>query len=116
MTPTPKLRWTPHPVLALPTREHFLAAIGETDESARANGEAFVAAADAVSASVSRLYAGVEVPKSDFTVKALWGSRRTHPGTARRRSARVQQGLAAARDLRTFYSPRSARSPIAAPS
>jgi hypothetical protein len=61
-------------MLALPSREHFLAAIGETDASARANGEAFVAAADAVSASVSRLYAGVDVPKSDFTVKALWGS------------------------------------------
>jgi hypothetical protein len=43
------------------------------EESALIHGDGFIEAADAIVEAVDALYAGVEMPKSDFTVKNLWG-------------------------------------------
>lgn len=59
-------------MLGLPSREAFFTSIGETDETARVHADGFTAAADAIVAAVEKLYAGVDMPKSDFTVKSLW--------------------------------------------
>jgi len=61
-------------MLGLPSREHFLKSIGETEESAIEHAEGFTAAADALVSAIENLYQGVEMPKSDFTVKSLWHS------------------------------------------
>ncbi|PSC72987.1 glycolipid transfer [Micractinium conductrix] len=50
-------------MMALPSREHFLASIGETEESARLHGEPFVAAAHKLVGLIEALYAGVEMPR-----------------------------------------------------
>ena len=60
-------------MLGLPSRDHFLKSIGETEESAKIHGDGFIEAADAIVASIEQLYVGVEMPKSDFTMKSLWG-------------------------------------------
>lgn len=60
-------------MLGLPSREHFLKSIGETEESAKVHGEGFIEAADNIVEAIERLYTGVEMPKSDFTMKSLWG-------------------------------------------
>lgn len=59
-------------MLALPTRETFLASIGETEESARHHADGFVAAAHKLVGQIERLYEGVEMPRSDFSMSALW--------------------------------------------
>lgn len=59
-------------MMALPTREQFLASIGETEESAMQHYEGFVSAAHALVAMIEKLYAGVEMPRSDFSVSSLW--------------------------------------------
>jgi hypothetical protein len=59
-------------MLGLPSREHFFSSIGETDETAKAHAEGFTKAADAIVATVDKLYDGVEMPRSDFNVKNLW--------------------------------------------
>lgn len=60
-------------MLGLPSREHFLSSIGETEESARGHAEAFVAAADKLVAEIEKLFVGIDMPRSDFTVAHLWG-------------------------------------------
>jgi hypothetical protein len=60
-------------MLGLPSREHFFQSIGETDASAAEHARGFTVAADALVAAIEKLYKGVEMPRSDFTVKALWG-------------------------------------------
>lgn len=42
------------------------------EESARSHGDGFTAAADAIVAAIQSLYDGVQMPRSDFTVSALW--------------------------------------------
>ncbi|KAL4433930.1 hypothetical protein ABPG75_000371 [Micractinium tetrahymenae] len=59
-------------MMALPTREHFLASIGETEESARQHAEGFVDAAHKLVGLVEKLYEGVEMPRSDFSMSSLW--------------------------------------------
>ena len=59
-------------MLGLPSRENFVASIGETEDTARAHADGFTAAADAIVAAVNTLYVGIEMPRSDFTVKSLW--------------------------------------------
>ena len=59
-------------MLGLPSREHFLKSIGETEESAKEHAVNFTTAADAIVASIEKLYDGVTMPRSDFSVKALW--------------------------------------------
>ena len=59
-------------MMGLPSREGFMKSIGETEESAVEHADAFTAAADAIVAAIERLYLGVEMPRSDFSVKALW--------------------------------------------
>lgn len=58
--------------LGLPSRDAFFQSIGETPESAREHANGFTIAADAIVAAVERLYDGVEMPQSDFSVKSLW--------------------------------------------
>jgi hypothetical protein len=59
-------------MMALPSRDHFLASIGETEESARSHAEGFVDAAHKLVGMIDKLYAGVEMPRSDFSVGSLW--------------------------------------------
>lgn len=59
-------------MMALPTREHFLASIGETEDSARHHAEGFVVAAHKLVGMIEKLYDGVEMPRSDFSVASLW--------------------------------------------
>jgi subtilase family serine protease len=59
-------------MIGLPSREHFLKSIGETEESARIHGDGFIEAADAIVESINSLYSGIEMPKSDFSMKSLW--------------------------------------------
>jgi len=59
-------------MLGLPSRETFFSSIGETDETAKAHADGFTKAADGIVAAVDKLYAGVEMPRSDFNVKNLW--------------------------------------------
>jgi len=42
-------------------------------ESAASHAIGFTAAADAIVAAIEKLYEGMVMPKSDFTVKSLWG-------------------------------------------
>lgn len=42
------------------------------EESAIKHADGFTAAADALVAAIEKLYAGIEMPRSDFSVKALW--------------------------------------------
>ena len=60
-------------MLGLPTREHFFKSIGETEESAKKHGDGFIEAADRIVEAIETLYTGVQMPKSDFTMKSLWG-------------------------------------------
>ena len=59
-------------MLGLPSRDAFFTSIGETEESAERHAKGFTEAADALVASILKLYDGVKIPKSDFTVKSLW--------------------------------------------
>lgn len=59
-------------MLGLPSRDAFFQSIGETSESAQEHANGFTVAADAIVAAIERLYDGVEMPRSDFTVKSLW--------------------------------------------
>lgn len=59
-------------MMALPTREHFLASIGETEVSSRQHAVGFVVAAHQMVAHIEKLYEGVEIPRSDFSISALW--------------------------------------------
>ncbi len=59
-------------MLGLPSRETFLTSIGESEESAIQHADGFTVAADAIVAAIDNLYMGVEMPRSDFNVKALW--------------------------------------------
>lgn len=59
-------------MMALPSREQFLASIGETEESARSHADGFVTAARRLVGTVEALYAGVDMPRSDFSMSALW--------------------------------------------
>ena len=59
-------------MLGLPSRENFFTSIGETDETARVHAEGFTTAADAIVAVIEKLYDGIEMPRSDFTMKSLW--------------------------------------------
>lgn len=54
-------------MLALPSRESFLRSIGETEESARRNAEAFCKLAEQVIQQIGRLYDG-KMPQSDVWV------------------------------------------------
>lgn len=49
-----------------------LCGISSAEETARGHGEGFTAAADSIVSAVERLYVGVEMPRSDFSVSALW--------------------------------------------
>jgi hypothetical protein len=42
------------------------------DESAREHAVHFIAAADDIVASIQKLFEGVEMPRSDFSVGSLW--------------------------------------------
>ena len=53
-------------MLGLPSREHFLKSIGETEESAKEHGEGFITAADTLCLAIERLYVGIQMPVSDF--------------------------------------------------
>jgi len=55
--------------LCLPLCEHGFSA----EESARHHGEGFIEAADAIVDAIDGLYVGVEMPKSDFSMKSIWG-------------------------------------------
>lgn len=59
-------------MLGLPSRDAFFTSIGETDASAEEHARGFTEAADAIVSSVMKLYDGVTIPKSDFSVKSLW--------------------------------------------
>ena len=59
-------------MLGLPSRETFFASIGETDDTARGHADGFTTAADGIVAAIEKLYEGVDIPRSDFTVKSLW--------------------------------------------
>lgn len=59
-------------MIGLPSRETFFKSIGETEESAKKHGEGFIEAADAIVKAIEALYVGVDMPKSDFSVKNLW--------------------------------------------
>ncbi|KAL6785915.1 hypothetical protein ACKKBG_A00680 [Auxenochlorella protothecoides x Auxenochlorella symbiontica] len=54
-------------MMALPTREDFLRALGETESSALTHMQAFVQATERVVQEIARLYQGVTMPRSDFT-------------------------------------------------
>ncbi|KFM23978.1 hypothetical protein F751_1259 [Auxenochlorella protothecoides] len=54
-------------MMALPTREDFLRALGETESSALTHMQAFVKATERVVQEIARLYQGVTMPRSDFT-------------------------------------------------
>ncbi len=58
-------------MIGLPSREHFLQSIGETEDTAKEHGEGFIEAADTLCMAISSLYAGVKMPVSDF--KIGWG-------------------------------------------
>lgn len=62
-------------MIGLPSREHFLDSIGESEESAREHGQAFVVAAEKLVGHISSLYDGVDMPRSDFTMNSLWGGK-----------------------------------------
>ena len=62
-------------MIGLPSREHFLESIGETEESAREHGQAFVVAAEKLLGHINSLYDGVTMPRSDFTMNSLWGGK-----------------------------------------
>jgi len=53
-------------MLGLPSREQFIASIGETEDSAKGQGEEFIQAADTLCFAIERLYVGVDMPASDF--------------------------------------------------
>ncbi|KDD75016.1 hypothetical protein H632_c923p1 [Helicosporidium sp. ATCC 50920] len=59
-------------MIALPTRENFLKSLGETEETARQHAHSFVDAARLVVAHIEELYDGVAMPRSDFSISALW--------------------------------------------
>jgi hypothetical protein len=59
-------------MLTLPTREHFLASIGETEESAAPRCAEVIASCEAVIVVVDKLLAGIEFPVSDVW---FWPSR-----------------------------------------
>lgn len=59
-------------MLGLPTRETFLKSIGETEESAKEHAVHFTSAADSIVAEIEKLYNGVSMPRSDFSMKSLW--------------------------------------------
>lgn len=52
-------------LLTLPSREHFLSALGETEDSARPRCEEVAQSCSAVVVSVSRLLSGIDFPVSD---------------------------------------------------
>jgi len=53
-------------MLGLPSREQFIASIGETEDTAKGHGEEFIQAADTLCFAIERLYVGVDMPASDF--------------------------------------------------
>lgn len=58
-------------MIGLPSREHFLQSIGETEDTAKEHGEGFIEAADTLCMAISSLYVDVKMPVSDF--KIGWG-------------------------------------------
>lgn len=61
-------------MLGLPSTETFFSSIGETHESAREHAKGFMEAANVIVGQISKLYEGVEIPRSDFSIASLWAT------------------------------------------
>lgn len=55
-------------LMALPSRDAFMQAIGESEESARQSALAIIQHAQQVISKIEALYDGVSMPKSNFTM------------------------------------------------
>lgn len=59
-------------MLTLPSKEHFMASIGETEQSAALRAREVVAACQEVHSNVVRLFDGIDMPASNVW---MWPSR-----------------------------------------
>jgi len=85
-------------MLTLPSREHFLSALGESEESARPRCGEVVASCSAVVVAVSQLLAGLDFPVSDGEWVAFEGAVRGLAFSAGLFGGRANRGIRGERE------------------